>query len=87
MARQEINDGKAKSHLPFDNGTGQRALAVARGISGAALGDIVFHRNANDRRPPREVVTAKLLGDPPPDLEARRANPGARLTPAPRPRR
>ena len=28
---------------------------------------VSFRRNENDRRPPREVVTAKLLGDPKPN--------------------
>lgn len=31
-----------------------------------------FRRTDQDRKPPRRVLTAQLLGDPPPDLEERR---------------
>jgi hypothetical protein len=32
-----------------------------------------FRRNDHDRRPPSRVLTAKLMGDPAPDREARSA--------------
>lgn len=34
--------------------------------------DITFRRTDTDRRKPREVVTGRLLGDPPADLAERR---------------
>lgn len=66
-----VSDKKSRGRsTTFDRGR-----TVGDGTSRMPAG-VEFHRTAQDRKPPREVVTAKLLGDPPADLEYRRANPG-----------
>jgi hypothetical protein len=40
-------------------------------MTGAVNFDLNMRRTDQDRRPPREVVTARILGDPAPDLQAR----------------
>jgi hypothetical protein len=44
---------------------------ISRATTGGA---VAFRRNDNDRKAPRAVVTGALLGDPPSDLEQRRAD-------------
>ena len=67
--------GKLRSRrapTPFDRGASP-AAPVLRPLPQQ---EVSFRRTAEDRKPAREIVTAKLLGDPPADLEFRRANPG-----------
>jgi len=67
--------GKLRSRrapTPFDRG----AAPTAPVLRPLPQQEVSFRRTAEDRKPAREVLTAKLLGDPPADLEFRRANPG-----------
>lgn len=59
---------------------------LVSGMSPAGSVAISFHRNDNDRRPPREIVTGKLLGDPAGTWEERLAASDMRLAKLIKPR-
>ncbi len=79
MSAYENNEGRAfrgaeakKGAVVFDKARSiSRDPAVASGgprITNVFAG---FHRAAADRTPAREIVTAKLMGDPPADRTAK----------------
>jgi hypothetical protein len=63
---QPVEHGSSKG-VVFDNG---RSIAPREIQQTGAESGIIFRRSANDNRKPSRVVTAQIMGDPPPGRSA-----------------